>query len=94
MLHVTRGQLVPYVITISNTFGADLRDVNITDRFPAGFRYVEGSARIDGVKTEPALIGRDPGRVHARPGSSQGRAATAAAYATPVRTAASTSTAT
>jgi uncharacterized repeat protein (TIGR01451 family) len=59
MLHVTRGQLVPYVITVSNSFGADLRDVNVIDRFPAGFRYVEGSARFDDVPTEPAVNGRE-----------------------------------
>ena len=59
MLHVTRGQLVPYVITVSNSFGADLRDVNIIDRFPAGFRYVEGSARFDGVPLEPVVSGRE-----------------------------------
>ncbi|MEJ2385264.1 MAG: hypothetical protein P8Y54_12890 [Xanthomonadales bacterium] len=59
MLHVTRGQLVPYVITVSNSFGADLRDVNIIDRFPAGFRYVEGSARFDDVPAEPIINGRE-----------------------------------
>jgi uncharacterized repeat protein (TIGR01451 family) len=55
--NVTRGQLVPYVITVSNTAGLPLTDVAIVDRFPAGFRYVEGSARIDGVAIEPALAG-------------------------------------
>jgi uncharacterized repeat protein (TIGR01451 family)/fimbrial isopeptide formation D2 family protein len=59
MLHVTRGQLVPYVITVSNSFGADLRDVDIVDRFPAGFHYVEGSARFDEVPTEPVIAGRE-----------------------------------
>jgi len=59
LLNINRGQLVPYVITVSNSFGADLRDVNIIDRFPAGFRYVEGSARFDDVKTEPAVVGRE-----------------------------------
>jgi len=59
MLHVTRGQLIPYVITVSNSFGADLRDVNIVDLFPAGFRYVEGSARFDNVPTEPLIAGRE-----------------------------------
>jgi uncharacterized repeat protein (TIGR01451 family) len=59
MLNVTRGQLVPYVITVSNSFGADLQDVNIVDRFPAGFRYVEGSARFDDTEAEPALVGRE-----------------------------------
>ena len=59
MLNVTRGQMIPYVITVSNSFGVDLQDVNVVDRFPAGFRYVEGSARFDDVKTEPAVIGRE-----------------------------------
>jgi uncharacterized repeat protein (TIGR01451 family) len=59
MLNVTRGQMVPYVITVRNSFGADLSDVNIVDRFPAGFHYVEGSARFDDVATEPALVGRE-----------------------------------
>ena len=59
MLNVTRGQMVPYVITISNSFGVDLQDVTIVDRFPAGFRYVEGSARFDDVETEPAIVSRE-----------------------------------
>jgi uncharacterized repeat protein (TIGR01451 family) len=57
--NVTRGQLVPYVITISNRAGLPLTDVEIVDRFPAGFRYVEGSARIDGNDAEPAVAGLD-----------------------------------
>jgi len=59
MLNVSRGQMVPYVITVSNSFGVDLQDVTIVDRFPAGFRYVEGSARFDDVATEPAVAGRE-----------------------------------
>ncbi len=58
-LNVTRGQMVPYVITVSNSFGADLTDVTIVDRFPAGFRYVEGSARFDGAANEPTIVGRE-----------------------------------
>ncbi|HZD53983.1 MAG TPA: hypothetical protein VE175_13120 [Woeseiaceae bacterium] len=57
MLNVTRGQLVPYVITVSNSLAVDLPDVSIVDRFPAGFRYVEGSARLDGEPAEPAEAG-------------------------------------
>jgi large repetitive protein len=59
LINVTRGQLVPYVITVSNLAGALLTDVNIVDRFPAGFTYVAGSARIDGVPTEPTVAGLD-----------------------------------
>ena len=60
MLNVTRGQLIPYVITASNSFGVDLQDVSIIDRFPAGFRYVEGSARLDDVATEQEVQSPDP----------------------------------
>jgi uncharacterized repeat protein (TIGR01451 family) len=59
LVNVSRGQMVPYIITVSNSFGLDLRDVNVVDRFPPGFRYVEGSARFDGEKTEPAIVGRE-----------------------------------
>ncbi|MDH3547177.1 MAG: hypothetical protein OEN22_08765, partial [Gammaproteobacteria bacterium] len=59
MLNVSRGQMVPYVITVSNSFGVDLQDVTIVDRFPAGFRYVEGSARFDDVQREPSIVGRE-----------------------------------
>lgn len=59
MLNVTRGQLVPYEIRISNSFGADLSDITVVDRYPAGFHYVEGSARFDGVASEPVVAGRE-----------------------------------
>jgi uncharacterized repeat protein (TIGR01451 family) len=48
---------VPYTITVNNLIEADLTDVAIVDRYPAGFRYVEGSATLDGVPTEPAVNG-------------------------------------
>ncbi len=54
-LLVSRGQLVPYEITLRNELGANLPDVTIVDRFPAGFRYVKGSARIDGKPAEPIV---------------------------------------
>jgi uncharacterized repeat protein (TIGR01451 family) len=58
-VNVTRGQMIPYVITVSNSYGADLTEVAIVDRFPAGFRYVAGSARFDDVPTEPVVNGRE-----------------------------------
>ena len=53
MVNVTRGELVPYTITVTNTYPIDLQDIGVIDRFPPGFRYIEGSARIDGVPVEP-----------------------------------------
>jgi uncharacterized repeat protein (TIGR01451 family) len=57
--NVTRGQLVPYVITVNNVAGLLLTDVSIVDRFPAGFTYVKGSALLDGVPTGPLVAGRE-----------------------------------
>src|SRR5439155_648426 len=48
LVNVTRGQLVPYTVTISNAIGASLQGEQVVDRYPAGFRYVPGSARLDG----------------------------------------------
>ena len=59
MLNVTRGQLVPYTITVRNVLGMPLQDVRVADRFPAGFHYVPGSAQVDGVKIEPTVAGRE-----------------------------------
>jgi uncharacterized repeat protein (TIGR01451 family) len=58
-INVTRGQLVPYEITITNPLGVGIPDLGLVDRFPAGFHYVEGSARIEGVEVEPTIDGRD-----------------------------------
>src|SRR5216684_3087935 len=55
LVNVTRGQLVPYTITINNAIGASLQGEQVVDRYPAGFRYVPGSARLDGVPSEPKV---------------------------------------
>lgn len=57
LLDVTRGQLVPYTITVSNVIGSPVQGAALVDRFPAGFRYIKGSARLDGVPNEPKVSG-------------------------------------
>ncbi|HEV8700513.1 MAG TPA: hypothetical protein VGV60_04480 [Candidatus Polarisedimenticolia bacterium] len=59
LLNVTRGQLVPYVITVNNVSGLLITGVNLVDHVPAGFAYVAGSARLDDVPTEPSIAGLD-----------------------------------
>jgi uncharacterized repeat protein (TIGR01451 family) len=59
VVNASRGQLVPYVITVTNGIGVSLPDVAVVDRPPAGFRYVEGSARLNGVPAEPQVNGRE-----------------------------------
>ncbi|RDH81167.1 MAG: hypothetical protein DIZ80_13705 [endosymbiont of Galathealinum brachiosum] len=58
MVNVTRSQLVPYTITLSNTLPAPIYDLNVVDLFPPGFKYIAGSGRIQQgngawIKSEP-----------------------------------------
>ncbi len=57
LLDVTRGQLVPYTITVTNVLTGLVRGVALVDSFPAGFRYVKGSARLDDTPAEPTVSG-------------------------------------
>jgi uncharacterized repeat protein (TIGR01451 family) len=57
LVDVTRGQLVPYTITVTNVLSGAVSGVALVDNFPAGFRYVKGSARIDDVPAEPTVSG-------------------------------------
>ena len=66
MTNVTRGTLVPYTITVTNVYGVPLYDISIVDHFPAGFKYVTGSSRVDGAEVEPQVVGNQlswPGMV-------------------------------
>jgi uncharacterized repeat protein (TIGR01451 family) len=57
LVDVTRGQLVPYTITVTNVLIGPVVGAALVDTFPAGFRYVKGSARMDDVPAEPAVSG-------------------------------------
>jgi uncharacterized repeat protein (TIGR01451 family) len=52
---VSRGDLVPYEITVRNDLATPIPHLTLVDRYPAGFRYVKGSARVDGDPTDPEL---------------------------------------
>src|SRR5262249_58630986 len=57
LVDVSRGQLVPYTITVTNVLTGPVLGVALVDNFPAGFRYVKGSARPDDVPPEPTVSG-------------------------------------
>ncbi len=57
-VNVTRGELVPYQIRATNTLSSVITNVRIEDLIPPGFQYVSGSARVDGVDSEPQVNGR------------------------------------
>jgi large repetitive protein len=48
---------VPYTITVTNVFGAPLSNISIVDNFPAGFKYVKDSARLNSKSVEPSVNG-------------------------------------
>ena len=58
LVNVSRGDLVPYVITVTNTLSALLTNIDIRDLLPPGFAYRTGSASVDGVLLEPQRLGR------------------------------------
>jgi uncharacterized repeat protein (TIGR01451 family) len=57
LVNVSRGQLVPYTISVNNHSTLPVTDLGIVDRLPAGFSYVKGSGILDGVPTEPSIAG-------------------------------------
>ncbi|MBU1425785.1 MAG: DUF11 domain-containing protein [Gammaproteobacteria bacterium] len=58
LVNVSRGDLVPYTITATNTLSATLSNIDLRDQLPPGFKYKVGTASLDGVPTEPAVSGR------------------------------------
>lgn len=59
MTTISKGGLVPYTITATNTLAATLSSINVIDRIPPGFRYRVGSATLNGQAFEPVVSGRD-----------------------------------
>jgi uncharacterized repeat protein (TIGR01451 family)/fimbrial isopeptide formation D2 family protein len=57
LVNASRGQLVPYTITVKNALGLD--ELSIVDTFPPGFKYVAGSARVNGLAVEPVMTTRN-----------------------------------
>jgi uncharacterized repeat protein (TIGR01451 family) len=55
---ISVGGLVPYTITIRNNDTISRTGISLVDQFPAGFKYRERSASVDGVPTEPSISGR------------------------------------
>lgn len=58
MTNVSRGDLVPYTVTVTNNLAGVVPNIDIRDQIPPGFKYKTGSASVDGVKQEPLVTGR------------------------------------
>ncbi|WP_163265819.1 DUF7507 domain-containing protein, partial [Chelativorans alearense] len=54
---IRRGERAPFTIRITNHANRDVGSITVTDTLPSGFRYVEGSATVDGVAATPVVNG-------------------------------------
>jgi uncharacterized repeat protein (TIGR01451 family) len=52
---VEMGDPLRYEVEVHNKGGVPLRNAVVTDLLPKGFRYLEGSATVDGDKEEPKI---------------------------------------
>ncbi|MGB0721215.1 MAG: SdrD B-like domain-containing protein [Gammaproteobacteria bacterium] len=59
IIRTTRGARIPYTLTFTNTSGVAANNAVLQDTMPPGFKYVENTAAIDGVKVEPTVNGRE-----------------------------------
>ena len=51
--NVSIGDLVPYEITVRNAESVQRAGVTIVDLLPSGFKYIVGSASVNGIPNEP-----------------------------------------
>lgn len=59
LVDVKIGQVVPFTITVKNDQNFPRNNVDIIDQMPAGFSYVEGSAKLDSIAREPVVSGKE-----------------------------------
>ncbi|MAS13257.1 MAG: hypothetical protein CMH69_08140, partial [Nitratireductor sp.] len=55
---IRRGELAPFTIIVTNNSDGPVRGLKVEDRLPPGFRFVEGSALVDGAPAAPVVNGR------------------------------------
>jgi len=59
LVNVSKGDLVPYTIAVTNNLSAALPGIDVVDRLPPGFKYRSGSGNLNGNPLEPTVTGRD-----------------------------------
>jgi len=55
---IRRGEQAPFTIRVTNNSAARAVGLTIVDTAPSGFRFVEGTATVGGVKVTPEIAGR------------------------------------
>ncbi|MDR6631856.1 putative repeat protein (TIGR01451 family) [Phyllobacterium sp. 1468] len=56
---IRRGEKAPFTIKVTNNNKDNVGAIVVTDIVPSGFRYVDGSAQINGVAAAPVVAGRN-----------------------------------
>jgi uncharacterized repeat protein (TIGR01451 family) len=62
---VELGEFLDYTLLLRNNSGRALTDVELEDQLPTGFRYVSGSARLEGTRLADPAGGAGPSLVFA-----------------------------
>ncbi|MBA8845970.1 putative repeat protein (TIGR01451 family) [Ochrobactrum sp. RH1CCR137] len=55
---IKRGEKAPFTIRVTNHSTGNAGFISVTDVMPSGFRYVDGSATVDGVAATPVINGQ------------------------------------
>lgn len=55
---IKRGEKAPFTIRVTNHSSGNAGMVSVTDIIPSGFRYIDGSATVDGVAATPVINGQ------------------------------------
>ncbi|RCS22958.1 DUF11 domain-containing protein [Phyllobacterium salinisoli] len=55
---IKRGEKAPFTIKVTNHSSRNAGTVVVTDIIPSGFRFIDGSAMIDGVAATPVVVGQ------------------------------------
>tara|TARA_R110002073_G_scaffold206225_3_gene366001 strand:+ start:399 stop:7808 length:7410 start_codon:yes stop_codon:yes gene_type:complete len=53
---VAKGDFIQYTLSIENRVGGEVRNTTVQDVLPMGFRYQNGSLRVDGVKVADPVL--------------------------------------
>nr|WP_210204481.1 DUF11 domain-containing protein [Phyllobacterium phragmitis] len=55
---IKRGEKAPFTIKVTNHSSRNAGSVVVTDIIPSGFRFIDGSATVDGVAATPVIAGQ------------------------------------
>ncbi|MBU1666756.1 MAG: DUF11 domain-containing protein, partial [Gammaproteobacteria bacterium] len=60
LLNVSKGDLVPYTVTFTNTLASTVPNIELRDQLPPGFKYKKGTASLGGCEGTPPQVANEP----------------------------------